>query len=402
MIRRLGPTALAFTAFALAACNSESTSSGGASAPPAGVSCSSTTTVNDAASASAALAAAKPGACVALGGPVSGALDVPAGVALFGASASATTITSDVDAAAVTLHEGSTLARVSVTSAKRVGVAVRAANARMSEVVVTNAKVAALAVICKESETSGCAAGAIRLDGVELGASALGLWASGAHVVMKGGKSEGHTSTGLTGASGVIGVDGAKLELDGVSVSKNQGAGVLVDGASTTLSVKSGAISENGERGVWVQRVAGTLEAPAVRIEGTELVKNRIVGVGAVESRGIIIVGGRIASTVATPVATNLASTEDVGDGVGLFAGSTDLNLDGTHLDSNARAAAIVDGSERGIIIVGGKVTAGAAGIKVVVQGKGGAEVKVPEADRSKPAAALGVSAPKLMLPSVL
>ena len=384
----------------LAGCSSTASTDTGTTPPPGELTCSSTVSASDAASAATALAAAKPGSCVGLTGSVSGALDVPSGVALFGASA-ATAITADGDAPGITLHEGSILTRVSIASAKKVGVAIRAANARVEKVTVSGAKTAAVAILCKETETPGCAAGAIRLRDVELTASALGLWVSGAHVLMNGGKSEGHTSTGLTGASGVVGVDGARLELDSVSVSKNQGAGVLVDGAKTTLLLKNGAVSENNERGVWAQRLEGTLDNPAVKIDGTELVKNRIVGVGALESRGIIIVGGRIANTVATPIATNLSATEDVGDGVGLFGGSGDLSVD-SELDSNARAAALIDGSERGIIIVGGRITAGASGIKVVVQGKSGADVQVSSDLRSTPAAALGVSAPKLTLPSVL
>jgi len=382
-------------------CSSESstTSSSGGSAPDE-LTCSSTTSASDAASATSALAAAKPGSCVGLTGSISGALDVPAGVALFGANA-ATKIIADGDAPGVTLHEGSILARLSIADAKKVGLAIRAANASVSGVTVSGAKTAAVAVLCKESDTPGCAAGAIRLRDVELTTSALGLWASGAHVTMNGGKSEGHTSTGLTGASGIVGVDGTRLELDGVTVSKNQGAGVLVDGAKTSLFVKNGAISENGERGVWAQRLEGSLENPSVKIDGTELSKNRIVGVGALESRGIIIVGGRITSTVATAIPTNLSSTEDVGDGVGFFGGSSDLSVD-SELDANARAAAVIDGSDRGIIIVGGRITAGASGIKVVVQGKAGADVQVSADNRSTPAKALGVSAPKLTLPSVL
>lgn len=395
----LAPLVASFAA-SLVGCNSDGSSGGASTTPPAGVTCSSTAVANDAAAASSALASAKPGACVALGAGTYGApLDVPAGVALFGAGAS-TVLRVDADAPAVTLHEGSTFARASVVDPKRVGVAVRGANARVADVVVSGAKVAALAVLCKDG--TACAAGVVRLDEVSLATSALGLWASGAHVVMKGGKSEGHTSTGLSGATGVVGVEGAKLELEGVSVAKNQGTGILVDGASTTLSVKNGAISENAERGVWAQRLAGTIDAPAVRLDGAELSKNKIVGMGAVETRGIIIVGGRIGDTVATPIATNLSGTEDVGDGLGLFAGSTDLKVDGTRLETNARAAAVIDGSDRGIIIVGGKVTAGASGIKVVVQGKAGADVQVPTGDRSTPPAALGVSAPKLTLPSVL
>jgi hypothetical protein len=112
-------------------------------------------------------------------------------------------------------------------------------------------------------------------------------------------------------------------------------------------------------------------------------------------------VGGRIAETVAAPLVTNLATTEPVGDGVGVF-GSGDVKLEGAEIESNARAAGVIDGSDRAIIIVGGKVAAGASGLKVVIQNTKSEGLQIPEADRSVPEKALGVSAPKLVLPPVL
>lgn len=385
---------------------SDDASSGGA--PPAGVSCSSVATAATSDAAKAAVASAAPGSCVVLtGASFAGPFEVRAGVSLVAEAGKRVTITGAAAGPTLTLGEGSLAAGLDVVDAGGVGIAVRAANARLSDVKVSGAKNAALAVLCNESATPGCARGAVSIEGTSLEKSALGLWVSGAHVVMKGGRSGDHAaSTGIAGASGVVAVEGAKLELDGVTVEKNQGTGVLVDGATTVASIKNGTISENAERGVWAQRLAGTLDAPALRIEGTQISKNRITGVGGVAARGIIIVGGIVAKTVATPIATNLAGTEDVGDGVGLFDGSSDLKLDGVALEDNGRAAGVFDTlAPRGIIIVGGigaKVTAGGSGLKLVVQNSKDADVRIPEVDRSTPAAALGVSAPKLTLPSVL
>jgi len=378
-------------------------------APPPGVSCSSVATAATSDAAKAAVASAAAGSCVVLtGASFAGPFDVRAGVALVAEAGKRVTITGGTaQAPALSLGEGSVVAGLDVIDAGGVGVAVRAASARLSDVKVTGAKNAALAVLCRESATPGCAGGTVSIEGTSLEKSSLGLWASGAHVVMKGGRSGDHAaSTGIAGASGVVAVEGAKLELDGVTVEKNQGTGVLVDGAATVASIKNATIAENAERGVWAQRVAGTLDAPALRIEGTQISKNRITGVGGVAARGIIIVGGLVAKTVATPIATNLSGTEDVGDGVGLFDGSGDLKLEGVALEDNARAAGVFDTlAPRGIIIVGGigaKVTAGGSGLKLVVQNSKDADVRIPEVDRSTPAAALGVSAPKLTLPSVL
>ena len=332
-----------------------------------------------------------------------GPFKVPAGVALVAQNGARAVITGGTpQEPAVSLGEGSALVGIDVVDSGGVGIAVRAANAVISDVTVRGTKNAALAVQCKPSVTPGCASGTIAVSDVSLTKSSMGLWVSRAHLVWTRGGSSGHESTSLTAAAGVIAQDGARLELDNVTVEKNQGVGVLVDGAATTASVKDSTVNENGERGVWGQRLAGTIDAPALKLQGTQVTKNKIVGVGAVESRGIIIVSGRVADTVASPQVTNLASTELVGDGIGLFAGSGDLKVDGASFEANARAAGVIDdGSERGIIIVSGKVGSGGTGLKFVVQNTKGDNVQIPEADRSVPPKKLGVSAPKLALPAV-
>jgi len=383
------------------ACTTESGKGTTGIAPPG---CTSVSSAADSEAVRQALRVAGAGMCVELAASTyEGPFDIPAGAGLFAHAGARATITGGTATTpAVTVREGSRLERVDIVAPAGVGVAVRAANATVTQVNVTGAKSAAVAVLCRDAENAGCSTGTIALVEDVLEKSSLGLWVSGAHVVMTGGRSAEHASTSLSAAMGVVAQAGAKLDLDGVRVEKNEGTGVVVDGATTTASIKNAFISENAERGLWVQKVEGTLAAPAVRIEATELVKNRIVGVGALESRGIIIVGGRVAETVAAPIVTNLAGAEQVGDGIGLFAGSTDFRLDATALESNARAAGVIDGSDRGIIIVGGKVSAGASGLKLVIQNSKGADLQVPETDRTTPPAALGISAPKLSLPAVL
>lgn len=384
-------------------CTNHTESFTGSVPPGAGITCTSTRSAGDANEARGALAGAPAGTCVVLTAPsYSGPLDVPAGVVLVAHNGARATVTGGTaQNAAISLGEGAQIVNIDVVDSVGVGVAIRAASAIVSGVSVSGSKNAALAILCKEATTPGCATGSVTLTDVKLTKSTLGLWVSGAHVVMKGGSSDNHTGTSLSSAAGVIAQDGAQLDLDGVLVEKNQGVGILIDGAQTKASIKNATVNENGERGIWAQRVSGTLEAPALRLEECQLTKNKIVGVGAVESRGIIIVGGRIAETVASPLVTNLASTEPIGDGVGLFS-SGDFKLDGALVESNARAAGVVDGSDRGIIIVGGKVGAGPSGLKFVVQNTKGGDVQIPTEDRSAPEKALGVSAPKLLLPPVL
>ena len=188
------------------------------------------------------------------------------------------------------------------------------------------------------------------------------------------------------------------LDLDGVVIEKNSGTGILVDGAATRLTAKNAKVLENGERGIWIQGAEGTLDAPALKLEGTEVAKNKIVGVGAIDSRGIIVVGGRIGDTLAAPVVTNIAKTEQVGDGLGIFRKTGDVRVTDTVLEANARAAGIIDGSDRGIIVVGGKITAGASGLKVVVQNTT-STVEIGEDERSVPPEPLGIAASTIQVP---
>lgn len=393
---RLAPAALLVLAVA-PGCSSSEAGSGRA---PDGLTCESTQSAGDSASAKSALASAKGGSCIILtGASYQGPFEVPAGVAIAASNGARAVITGGTDKQpAVTLAEGSALANVDVMGAPGVAIAVRAGNASITNAKVSGAKTAALAVLC-QGDT--CDSGIVQAIDSTFEKSSLGVWVSNAHVLLKGGKSSEHASESLSAAAGVVVQNGANVTLEGFTVEKNQGAGVLVDGANTKANIKSSTISENGERGVWIQRVAGTLEVPAVKIEESQLVKNKIVGLGSVEARGIIVIGGRIAETVSAPVVTNLATTEQVGDGVGIFGGSTDVKIDGSTLEANMRAAGVVDGSDRGIIVIGGNVAAGPSGLKIVVQNTKDTDVQVPEANKSTPAKPLGVSAPKLQLPPI-
>ena len=382
-----------------AGCKSSDSASSGAAG--VGITCTTSTNAGDAASIRSALAGASAGACVVLpAGSFAGPFTVPAGVAVVAQNGARATITGGTaQEPAITLGEGAKLALVDVVDAGGVGVAVRGANAVVTNVTVTGAKSAALAVLCHDAS---CATGTVTVTDVTLGKSTIGAWFSGAHVAWTGGASSSNAGTGLASAAGIMAVDGARLELQNVTVEKNEGVGIVIDGAATTAAITNATVNENGERGIWAQRVNGTLDAPAVKIEGSQVTKNKLVGVGAVESHGIIIVSGRIADTVAAPAVTDLSTTVPVGDGFGVFSGSGDFKIDGTTVETNARAAGIVDNGDRGIIIVSGIVGASASGLKIVVQNNKGADVQIADGDRSMPAAPLAVSAPKLSLPSVL
>lgn len=385
---------------ALFATGTGCSSSEDSASAPASLSCGTTKVATDANGVRGALGGAATGTCVVMNGAsFVGPFSVPAGVALTAPSGKRVSITGGTTTEpAVTLANGAELVNADVSGAPGVGVAVRGASATIESVHVTGAKTAALGVLCSD----GCDSGMIVLTDVTLEKSKLGLWVHGARVTMNGGHSSLHDGTiGVASGLGIVVEGGAQLTLDGVTVEKNQGTGILIDGEKTTATVKRSTVSENAERGVWVQHVAGSIDAPAVRIENSNFVRNKIVGLGGLEARGIIVVGGRIADTVASPMSpNNIATQVEVGDGVGLFGNSTDWKIDGSIIESNARAAGVIDGSDHGIIVVGGTVAAGPSGLKFVVQ-KTTADVQISATDTSVTATPLYVSAPVIGLPPV-
>ncbi|MBX3258297.1 MAG: right-handed parallel beta-helix repeat-containing protein [bacterium] len=387
--------------FAAAATGCSSDDDEGALAPPDGVSCASVAGASDESSLVSGLANVGAGGCVVLTGSVTSSVPIVIdGVTLVGAKGTRPVLTAapGTGGAITVTGDGSQLGNLDVTGARGVGVAIVARDVKVFDVVVSGAEKAAVAVVPGSEGASSAT-----LTDVVLEKNAYGLYVGGAgvEVTMSGGRVSENGGSSLSAGAGVVTTDGAKLTLDGVTVEKNEGTGVLLDGASTRAVIAASTISENRERGVWAQGLQGTLDAPALRIEETELSKNRIVGMGGIALKGIIIVGGSVKETVASPVPTNLAATELIGDGVGIFGGSTDFKIERTNFAANGRAAGVVDGSEVGIIIVGGKVEPGDSGLKFVVQNSK-ADVQIPDADKSTTTSPLGISAPKIQVPSAL
>lgn len=397
------PFALTLSVLAATVATSACKSSDEPAQAPDGVSCSSVVAVGDGAWAQRELANAAPGSCVVLkGGPATpAAISVPKGVTFAAGKGERPVLTGASDEPVVTLAEGAQLVGIQIQTSKGVGVAVRGPKAKVRDVSITGAGSAAVAVLCSPSCVEP-ADSTIELSQVKLAQSQMGLWVSGAHVSWTSGESRDHASTGLAVAAGVVAQDGARVDLTGVIVARNQGVGILLDGEATGGVLKDVQVTENSERGLWAQRLKGTLEKPALRIEGSSVFsKNRIVGVGGLEARGIIFVGGRVQDTQASPTVTNLGQTEQVGDGIGLFGQSGDVKLDGVDLSGNARAAALVDNGTRGIIFVGGRVQTAGEQLKVVVQNTT-EPVTVDAANVSKLEKPIGVNAPKLPTATIL
>ena len=350
------------------------------------------------------LSTAKPGSCVVLSSQTyTGNFKVPAGVAVVSArDGRATIVGASAASPAIELAggAGSALDAVDVLRAPGVGVAVRGGATKIRDVNVEGAKGAALAILCAGAECMDDAHVVI-LEGVHLKKSAIGMWVSGARVTMNGGECTDHASDGLAASAGIVAQSGARLELTGVDVERNRGVGILIDGQGGTTGVlRDVIVSNNSERGIWAQKLAGTMNAPALRIEGNTVIEaNRIVGLGMAQSHGIIFVGGKISGTTSAPIVTDLGQTDQVGDGLGVFSGSGDVRIENVSLTANSRTAGLIDNGTGVIIFVGGKVEAGASSLKLVIQSTAGVDAPPSSVSMSP---TLSVSAPNLPLAKVL
>ncbi len=218
----------------------------------------------------------------------------------------------------------------------------------------------------------------------------IGLWAYGAKVRVEGGRIAESRALSLTGGHGVIASHGAALELVGTTVEDNAEVGVLLDGANTTALLDGVTVSKNQGRGAWAQKLSGTEASPRLRITGGTFAANRLVGIGARESSGLLIERTTVRDTVTLEVAVDFSTREHIGDGIGLFAGTAATRIAEARLESNGRAQLLVDEGGQGIS-VRDSTLAGQL-YRAVVQ-RTSATVDVPSSELSNPGRNLGVSA---------
>ncbi len=382
------------------------------SSPPSGLQCN--TVVNGGGSPdslTSALKTAQSGSCVlVVSQTYAGNFVVPQGVTLASAQGSRAIITgTDASSAAIELTggEGSGVYGLDVNGSAQVGITVRNGAASIQNVNVSGAKSAGIAAICAAPTNCQDGAHVLQMSAVNITGNDTGLWTKGEDIQMSGGAVSNNSGQSLTAGNGVIAFGGAHVTLDGTTVANNDQVGILVDGAGgTTGDLKSVTVSQNGARGIWAQGLTGTIPNPALTIEGTSLVSgNKIVGLGATSSHGIIFVGGKIENTIESPVATDLGTQEQIGDGFGIFGGSGDVKLDTVDVSANARAAGLLDTTTGVIIFVGGTVAPGASNLKIVVQNTTPANAalqQLPPDSTSTTASPLYVSAPQIQTGSLV
>jgi hypothetical protein len=382
MLRARVSVGLLLSAHLVGACTSFKDGGG----PPAGLQCSQLVSAGgDSSSLTAALAGASPGSCVLLEqATYEGVFSVPAGVTLASPQGVRGVLrggTSTQPTVLLVGAVGSGLSNLDVQVTGGVGLDINGGPVLISDVSVSGATGAAAAASCSQPCTSTTS---VALSDVDLGTSLVGLSVSGAFVTWNGGASHDHGSMGqLAGGDGIVASQGATLQLTGVTVTNNAGVGVLVDGAGgTSATLANVTVSGNAGRGIWAQNLTGSASAPALTLTQTTVTQNRIVGVGVLASSGVVVTGGSIDSTIDAPVATDVGSVQNVGDGVDLFGGSSDVRIDSAAITNNARAAGVIDAAGTGIDVVNTNVLASGSSLLFVVQ-RSTNPVGVPSASTS-------------------
>ena len=327
-----------------------------------------------------ALLDAKEGDCVvARGGTFrEGGFAVNAGVTLAAEDGAKVVLEGNADDAAVlTVAAGGAAWGVQVSAAPKIGVVVDAPGSTLDLVTVSGAREAGVAVRC----VGDCSIDQqpVILQDLTLTDSSTGLWVSGAPVTVVNGQVSDQQGRSLVGGYGIVALGGAMVQLTATVIEANQMAGVLVDGAGgTRVLLTAVQVTNNIGRGIWAQGLTGTPETPGLIVDGGSVLEhNGMAGLGVVASSGVRFEDSRVSATVKVPTLTQDSGVVDIGDGVGLFAGSRAIEIRNSVLERNERTQLLVDQGGDGIHVVDVTVVAEGDEYKVVVQ-RTSSTVEVP------------------------
>ncbi len=334
-----------------------------------------------------ALMAAQPGDCVLLAagtytGPITIATRALTLAADVGAIATVQSARDGVrvEAANVVLYG------FEITRAARHGVVLLREGARVERLKIVDAGAAGVMIKC---EDSGCMQRSALTD-VEIVGAAYGLYVDGSAASVTGGRIGESRSDQLGGGAGAYAVRGADLEITGTRIDHNV-YGLVADGAATQVRTTDAIVEANSDLGIWGQGLRGTAGAPALAISGAagRISDNGITGVGAFDSAGVRVDGGEISRTVEKDVLIDLINLVRIGDGLGVLAGSREIEVSDARLVDNGRAQGLIDDAGANIRFTATNTISGGRH-RVVVQNSTVA-VAVPASQRSTPAMALPV-----------
>lgn len=303
------------------------------------------------------LAAAVAGDCVVLpAGTYEGSFVVPGDVSLVGALDAGVTLTGGDPVLSVRGGTRSVIQGLHIAATGEVGIAIEPGPVRLIGVKVTQASKNGLTATCTRGD---CETREVSLTDCELAQNGVGLRLKGARVRVEGGRIAEQTGTSLSSGSGIVASDGATLQVVNATIEGNQNIGVLVDGALTRATFEQTNVRNNLGRGLWAQGQVADAGEATVRITGGEFTGNALVGIGARELTGLVISDATISSTTTVRVPIDISRFEDVGDGVGLFAGASKVTLERVTMQNNARAQLLADAVGADVQVVNSTATGG-------------------------------------------
>ncbi len=287
------------------------------------------------------LSTAVPGDCVILpSGTYTGSFVLPEDVSLAASAGATVTLTGGDPVLSVRGGSRSSVQGLRIVAGSGSGIVIEPGPVKLVSVSVTQSAKNGLTATCTRSD---CDEREVTLTDCELSQNAVGLRVKGARVRVEGGRIAEQAGKSLSAGSGVVGSDGASITLNAVIIEGNENIGVLLDGAATRSTIDACVVKNNQGRGIWAQGQTQPDGGATVTVTGGEVSGNRLLGIGARDSAGLVVRQVVVQDTVAVRVPIDIARSEDVGDGVGLFSGTTNATLENITSRRNARAQLLAD-----------------------------------------------------------
>jgi len=351
-------------------------------ASTANVACSAKIEASSQADLDSKLPSAASGSCVMLGAATFGAIKLPAGVSLIGKGASSTkadsiTISGAAGATAtvsgIQVGSGGIVASgggsVTVDSVHVTGAAGAGISAIDTSLSVTTSTIDGNAGFGVESACKANCTPRLTLSMRRVmlrDNHAMGLLGQNVDVSLDGVQIENTQPVDFQYGRGIEIAWGGTLKAKNLAVLKNTDVGIFVQEGSAELS---NFVSSGNQRGVQLQAVTGG------KLENFEILDNAALGIGITNgSQGIIVQGGRVASTKMLDVPVDIGGIQGVGDGVNWLDGSEVSVASSVRIESSARRAVIISSTSKGSfegVLAGGDETRG-----IIVQG--GLEPSMP------------------------
>ena len=141
----------------------------------------------------------------------------------------------------------------------------------------------------------------------------------------------------------------AEIDMSNSTVEKCEGPGVVIEFASATL--KDNVISNNQERGIWLQIIRKAFNQKVVLTKNT-VENNERIGIGGTASEEVNITGGVVSGTKEGLMLIGPKNVK-IGDGIqvlgatiGGVAMASKFTIDTVKLIKNERASVVIDASE--------------------------------------------------------